>query len=114
MRHDGEKAIYGFAIWVSAPVILSILLVWELRLIPEGYYAPDQSWSLAVPALIAMTGFMYFIIVWSTGVSYIQQPSSLNTATDSHSRVGFDDGESLPTIGDLPIYEVSKHIYGNS
>eukprot|EP01060_Flectonema_neradi_P025644 TRINITY_DN34442_c0_g1_i1.p1 TRINITY_DN34442_c0_g1~~TRINITY_DN34442_c0_g1_i1.p1 ORF type:complete len:114 (+),score=15.21 TRINITY_DN34442_c0_g1_i1:38-379(+) len=113
MKHDGEKAIYGFAVWVSVPVIIAILLVWELRLIPEGYYAPDQLWSLAVPALVAMTGFMYFIIVWSTGVSYIEQPSVVSTATDIHARTVRDDGEHLPTIGDLPIYEVSQRIYGN-
>ena len=114
MKPDHEKAAYGFIAWAASWVAFCVFLVWGAGLVPREYYFPDPYWSLGGPAVLTVVLTSYLLTVPLMGLSQQQPLDSAKAATDVHARPypGNAHTTPLPPLGDLPIAEVNRMMYG--
>eukprot|EP01059_Diplonema_ambulator_P009986 TRINITY_DN19960_c3_g1_i1.p1 TRINITY_DN19960_c3_g1~~TRINITY_DN19960_c3_g1_i1.p1 ORF type:complete len:112 (+),score=18.42 TRINITY_DN19960_c3_g1_i1:61-396(+) len=111
MQPDNEKAVYGFAAWLTASALLFIFFTWALGFITPDFYFPHVYWSVGGPAVLAVTLICYLLRVPLIGLASTQDIDDWRTVTDHHAKV-IQETECLPAIGDIPIHEVTRRLYG--
>jgi len=114
-----ERAVYGFVLYLSSWVCLTLYLVWAyipyrcLHAIGLTYW-PQKYWAIAAPTYLCVA--LVFGVVFYVAINFTITPSldSRYTVTDEYSKNvqtnNLPDG-AIPPIGDIPITEVNRLLY---